>query len=556
MKTQTSAVNINRSRGDFFYPEAHVRDAGAGLSERTVHYISDVKEDPAWVREFRLRGLKTFLEKTLPTHWASKDLEAIDFDKIRYYLSPGTETKRSWEDVPEDIKRTFERLGIPESERKFLAGVEAQFDSEAVYSNIKKAVSDQGVIFVGSTEGLKKYPEIFRKWFSKVIPTADNKFSALNSAVFSGGSFIYVPPGVKVKHPLQAYFRINAENFGQFERTLIIADEGSEVMYMEGCTAPKFTTATLHSAVVELVAMPGAKIQYVTVQNWAPNVFNLVTKRGMAMEEAEIKWIDCNIGSRLTMKYPGVVLKGRKARGEVISIALAGDGQHQDTGAKMIHAADETTSNIVSKSISVGKGRATYRGLVHVPKHLKGCKNNTECDALLINSTSRTDTYPAITVRGPGHTHPPEASVSQISLCGLFKWRQFEPEMILLAVGWYLRFSLSYRDVEELLAERGLLVDHVTVWRWVQRYAPEIQRRLRPRLRPTNDSWRVDETYIRVKGKWVYLYRAVDSSGATIDFLLSAKRDTAAAERFLSKALGGENHPAPPRVINTDEHAG
>ncbi len=296
------------------------------------------------MREFRLRGLKTFLEKPLPTHWASKDLEAIDFDKIRYYLSPGTETKRSWEEVPEDIKRTFERLGIPEQERKFLAGVEAQFDSEAVYSNIKKAVGEQGVIFVGSTEGLKNYPEIFRKWFGKVIPIADNKFSALNSAVFSGGSFIYVPPGVKVKHPLQAYFRINAENFGQFERTLIIADEGSEVTYMEGCTAPKFNTPTLHSAVVELVALKGAKIQYITVQNWASNVFNLVTKRGLAHENAEVKWIDCNIGSRLTMKYPGVIMKGRKARGEVLSIALANDGQHQDTGAKMIHAADETTS--------------------------------------------------------------------------------------------------------------------------------------------------------------------------------------------------------------------
>src|ERR1700740_1238012 len=403
MKTETKAVDINRNIGDFAYPEVHVRDAGAGLSEKTIHYISDVKEDPDWVREFRLRGLKTFLEKPLPTHWASKDPEAIRFNKIPSYLSPGTEAKRSWDEVPDDIKRTFERLGIPEQERKFLAGVEAQFDSEAVYSNIKKAVGEQGVIFVGSREGLKDHPEIFRKWFGKVIPTGDNKFSALNSAVFSGGSFIYVPPGVKVKHPLQAYFRINAENFGQFERTLIIADEGSEVVYMEGCTAPKFSTSTLHSAVVELVALKGAKIQYITVQNWANNVFNLVTKRGVAHEEAEIKWIDCNIGRRLPMKDPGVGLKGRKARGEVLSIALAGDGQHQDTGAKMVHAADETTSNIISKSISIGKGRATYRGLVHVPKNFKNCKNTTECDALLINATSRTDTYPAITVRGTGN---------------------------------------------------------------------------------------------------------------------------------------------------------
>src|ERR1700746_1173958 len=424
MKTETSAVDINRSIGDFAYPEVHVRDAGRGLSEKTIHYISDVKEDPDWVREYRLRGLKTFLEKPLPTHWASKDLEAIDFDKIRYYLAPGTGPKRSWEEVPEDIKRTFERLGIPEQERKFLAGVEAQFDSEAVYSNIKKAVGEQGVIFVGSTEGLKNYPEIFRPWFSKVSPVGDNKFSALNSAVFSGGSFIYVPPGVKVKHPLQAYFRINAENFGQFERTLIIADEGSEVMYMEGCSAPKFTTTALHSAGVELVALPGAKIQYVTVQNWSSNVFNLVTKRGLAMEEAEIKWIACNMGERLTMKYPGVVLKGRKSRGEVISIALAGDGQHQDTGAKMIHAADETTSNIVSKSISAGKGHEPYRAWVHIPKHLKGCKNNTECDALLINSTSRTDTYPTITVRGTGNSTQHEASVSQIGTEQIFYMQQ------------------------------------------------------------------------------------------------------------------------------------
>ncbi len=319
MSTANNTIDINRDIGDFSYEVKHQRDAGIGLTEKTIDYIVDAKEEPDWIREFRKNAYHIFKNKPLPTHWAGNELNEIDFDVIRYYLASGDAPKRSWEDVPEDIKRTFERLGIPESERKFLAGVEAQFDSEAVYSNIKKAVSDQGVIFVGSTEGLKKYPEIFRKWFSKVIPTADNKFSALNSAVFSGGSFIYVPPGVKVKHPLQAYFRINAENFGQFERTLIIADEGSEVMYMEGCTAPKFTTATLHSAVVELVALKGAKIQYVTVQNWSPNVFNLVTKRGLAMEEAEIKWIDCNIGSRLTMKYPGVVLKGRKARGEGIS---------------------------------------------------------------------------------------------------------------------------------------------------------------------------------------------------------------------------------------------
>ena len=421
---ENPAVGIDQAAGDFTYDVAYKYDAGSGLNEDTVRYISAVKKEAPWILDFRLAALKTFFAKPMPTHGATKDLENIDFDKIRYYLSQGQKPKRTWDEVPEDIKRTFERLGIPEQERKFLAGVEAQFDSEAAYSNIKDIVAKQGVIFVNSTEGLREHPELFRKYFGKVIPTGDNKFSALNSAVFSGGSFIYVPKGVKVAQPLQAYFRINAENFGQFERTLIIADEGSEVTYMEGCTAPKFSTSTLHSAVVELVALKGAKIQYITVQNWAPNVFNLVTKRGVAHENAEIKWIDCNIGSRLTMKYPGVVLKGRKARGEVISIALANDGQHQDTGAKMIHAADETTSTIISKSISVGQGRATYRGQVHMPKHLKNCKNNTECDALLINSHSRTDTYPAISVRGQGNACQHEASVSQISEEQIFYMQQ------------------------------------------------------------------------------------------------------------------------------------
>jgi Fe-S cluster assembly protein SufB len=418
------AIDIDREKGNFSYPENYTYDAGVGLSEKVVNYITDVKGEDTWIRNFRLKALRIFNTKPLPTHWATKDLETIDFDKIRYYLASGQKPKRSWDEVPDDIKETFERLGIPENERKFLAGVEAQFDSEAAYSNIKEAVGKQGVIFIGSTEGLMKHPEIFRKWFGRVIPTGDNKFSALNSAVFSGGSFIYIPPGVKVSHPLQAYFRINAENFGQFERTLIIADEGSEVTYMEGCTAPKFNTATLHSAVVELVALKGAKIEYITVQNWSSNVFNLVTKRAIAEEDATVKWIDCNIGSRLTMKYPGVILKGRRARGEVLSIALANDGQHQDTGAKMVHAADETTSNIIAKSISVGQGRSTYRGMVHIPKHLKGCKNNTECDALLINSNSRTETYPAITVRGNRNSVQHEASVSKVSEEQIFYMQQ------------------------------------------------------------------------------------------------------------------------------------
>ena len=436
-----NTIEIDREESNFHYDVNYKHDAGMGLSEDTIDYIAKVKGEDQWITDFRKKALGVFHEKKMPTHWASEDLDSINFDEIRYYLSAGEAPKRSWDDVPDEMKETFERLGIPEKERRFLAGVEAQFDSEAAYSNVKDAVAEQGVIFVNSSEGLAEHADIFRKWFGKVIPTGDNKFSALNSAVFSGGSFIYVPPGVKVKHPLQAYFRINAEQFGQFERTLIIVDEGAELTYMEGCTAPKFETTTLHSAVVELVAMKDAKIQYITVQNWSANVFNLVTKRGLAHENAEVRWIDCNIGSRLTMKYPGVVMKGTGARGEVISIALANDGQHQDTGAKMIHAADNTTSNVVSKSISVGEGRSTYRGQVHIPKHLKGCKNNTECDALLINSKSRTDTYPAITVRGNKHSTQHEASVSQVSEEQIFYMKQrglSEAEAMSLSVNGFV----------------------------------------------------------------------------------------------------------------------
>jgi Fe-S cluster assembly protein SufB len=446
-----NAIDIDRAKGDFHFPENHKYDAGVGLSTDTINYISDVKNDPDWVRAYRLKAYETFLSKPMPTNWATEDLNNIHFDKIRYYLADGQKPMRNWEDVPAEVLETFERLGVPEQERAFLAGVEAQYDSETAYSSVKEELEKDGVIFVNSTEGLKEHEEIFRPWFGKVIPTGDNKFSALNSAVFSGGSFIYIPKGLKVKHPLQAYFRINSENFGQFERTLIIADEGAEVMYMEGCTAPKFESTTLHSAVVELVAMKGAKIQYVTVQNWSSNVFNLVTKRGLAHEDAEVRWIDCNIGSRLTMKYPGVVMKGERARGEVISIALANDGQHQDTGAKMIHAADNTTSNVVSKSISVGEGRATYRGQVLIPKHLKGCKNNTECDALMINSNSKTDTYPAITVRGNQHVTQHEASVSQVSQEMLFYMQQrgiSEAAAMSLAVNGFINDLVSEFPME------------------------------------------------------------------------------------------------------------
>jgi len=449
--TQEHAFDIDYEKGNFHFPEQYQYDAGTGLSEDTVRYISEVKGEEEWLRDFRLKALEQFQKKPLPTNWASQDLENIDFSKIRYYLSKGQQPSRSWDEVPDDVKQTFERLGVPEQERKFLAGVEAQFDSEAAYSRMKEELEEQGVIFVGSNEGLREYPEIFRPYFGKVIPVSDNKFAALNSAVFSGGSFIYVPKGVKLEQPLQAYFRINAENFGQFERTLIIADEGAEVTYMEGCTAPSFETATLHSAVVELVALKGAKLQYITVQNWSNNVYNLVTKRGMADEDAEVRWIDCNIGSRLTMKYPSVVLKGRRARGEVLSIALANDKQHQDTGAKMMHLADETSSNIISKSISVGEGHATYRGQVHMPKHLKQCKNNTECDALLINATSRTDTYPAITTRGERNTVQHEASVSKVSAEQIFYMMQrglSESEAMSLAVNGFVNDLMKHFPME------------------------------------------------------------------------------------------------------------
>lgn len=438
--------------GDFSVAENYAFNAGIGLSEDTVRYISKIKNEDEWLTQFRLDALKTFNAMDNPTHWATDRLNELDFSKIRYYLAKEKKNSRSWDDVPEDVKKTFERLGVPEQERKFLAGVDAQFDSESAYSSMKAHLEEQGVIFVGPDEALKKYPEIFKKYFCSVIPVNDSKYSALNSAAFSGGSFIYVPKGVKVKQPLQAYFRINAESFGQFERTLIIADEGAELMYMEGCTAPRFETSTLHSGVVELVALKGAKIQYVTVQNWSNNIFNLVTQRGRAEEDAEIKWIDCNVGSGLTMKYPTVVLAGKRARGEVVSIALANHGQHQDTGAKMIHLADETSSNIVSKSISITDGRASYRGLVYMPESVKGCKNNTVCDALLINSNSRNDTYPAIVCSGDDNFVQHEASVSKLSEEQIFYMRQrgiSEKDAMSLAVNGFVndlvrQFPMEY----------------------------------------------------------------------------------------------------------------
>ncbi len=424
MSTPSPDIPPQGGRGDFSYPEAHAYDAGYGLSEATIDYICDAKGEPGWLREFRKAALRKFFSMPQPLHWAPREIAGLDFDKIRYYLAAASPGRKSWDEVPESVKRTFERLGVPEQERAFLAGVDAQYDSETAYNNLRAELTKKGVIFVNPTEGLTAYESLFRPWFGKVIPVGDNKYAALNHAAFSGGSFIYVPKGVKLAAPLQAYFRINSRSMGQFERTLIIADEGAELMYMEGCTAPKYETATLHSGVVELVALPGAKIQYVTVQNWATNVYNLVIQRGLAMREAEIRWIDCNIGSGVTMKYPGVILQGERARGEVVSISIARDGQLQDTGARMIHAAPGTTSNIVAKSVSIGHGRASYRGEVRVQPGAEGCRNHTECDALLLNAESRSDTYPAISVRGDRPVVQHEASVSQVDEEMLFYMQQ------------------------------------------------------------------------------------------------------------------------------------
>ncbi|MBI4210419.1 MAG: Fe-S cluster assembly protein SufB [Candidatus Diapherotrites archaeon] len=385
---------------------------GKGLNEETVRKISAMKNEPGWMLDFRLRALKAFTERPMP-QWGP-DLSEINFDEIIYYMSAGSQKRRSWEEVPEDVKKTFDRLGIPEAERKVLAGVEAQYDSEVMYSSIRADLEKQGVVFMSMDEGLRRYPDIVREHFGKVIPLNDNKFASLNSAVWSGGSFVFVPKNVKVDIPLQAYFRINAESFGQFERTLIIADEGAQAHYIEGCSAPRFTTQSLHSAVVEVIAKPGAHVRYTTIQNWAPNIYNLVTKRAFAYRDATVSWVDGNIGSKITQKYPAIYLMGEGARGEVLSVALAGKGQHQDAGAKVIHSAPNTTSTITSKSISKDGGRTSYRGLVKV---LRGCKNvrsNVMCDALLLDKESRTDTYPYVEIDEPSATIAHEAKVGKI----------------------------------------------------------------------------------------------------------------------------------------------
>ena len=386
-----------------------------GLSEEVVREISSLKNEPAWMTEIRVKAFHHFMERPMPNWGNTSMLEEIDFDKICYYLRSSDATEKNWEDVPEDIRNTFDKLGIPEAEQKWLSGVTAQYESEAVYHSIRGDLEEQGVIFLDMDSGLREYPEIVKKWFCSVVPLTDNKFSALNTAVWSGGSFIYVPKGIKVEMPVQAYFRINAKNMGQFERTLIIADEGSSIHYVEGCTAPTYSTDSLHSAVVELIALPGAHIRYSTVQNWRSNVYNLVTKRGIAHENATIEWVDGNIGSKLTMKYPAVILKGEGSHAEVISVAYSGEGQHQDAGAKIHHLASNTTSKILSKSISKNGGRGSYRGMVTVSPKAENCKLNVVCDALILDESSRSDTYPTMEVSNPTARCEHEASVSKVS---------------------------------------------------------------------------------------------------------------------------------------------
>ncbi|MCY2996208.1 MAG: Fe-S cluster assembly protein SufB [Planctomycetota bacterium] len=402
---------------DFHTDSAPIFKARKGLTAEIVSQISEMKREPAWMRDFRLKALAIFESKPMPK-WGG-DI-GVHFQDIYYYLKPTDKQGRTWDEVPDEIKKTFEKLGIPEAERKFLSGVKAQFESEVVYGSLKEDLQKQGVLFTDTDSALREHPELFAEYFSKVIPPDDNKFAALNSAVWSGGSFIYVPPGVKIDFPLQAYFRINAESMGQFERTLIIVDEGASIHYVEGCTAPMYTTESLHSAVVEIIVKRGARCRYSTIQNWANNIYNLVTKRAMAYRDATMEWVDGNLGSHLTMKYPAVYLMEPGARGEILSIAFAGHGQHQDTGAKLVFCAPHTTGQIVSKSISKSGGRSSYRGLVKVEKGAVGAKCKVVCDALILDAKSRSDTYPYIEIAEQDVSIGHEASVSRIGEEQLF----------------------------------------------------------------------------------------------------------------------------------------
>ncbi len=409
---------LDKYKYGFSDPDVAVFRTPKGLSREVVQQISAMKDEPPWMLEFRLKALDHFLARPMPT-WGG-DLSRLNLDEIYYYVRPAEKEQRSWDEVPETIKQTFDRLGIPEAEQKFLAGVGAQYESEMVYHNIQEHLAAQGVIFLSIEDGLKQQPDLFREHFGTVIPMTDNKFAALNSAVWSGGSFIYVPRGVKVDLPLQAYFRLNSANIGQFERTLIIADEGAQVHYVEGCTAPIYSTDSFHSGVIEIVVKKGARVRYTTIQNWSVNVYNLVTQRAIVHEDATMEWVDANLGSKLTMKYPSCYLVGKGAHGEILSMAFAAAGQHQDAGGKAIHMAPYTSSKITSKSISKGGGRASYRGLLKVYKGAEGAKANVVCDALLLDPQSRSDTYPSIEIDEDNVSVGHEASVSKVGEEQLF----------------------------------------------------------------------------------------------------------------------------------------
>jgi Fe-S cluster assembly protein SufB len=403
----------------FHDPETgYAYKAPKGLSREVVESISSYKDEPQWMRDFRLKALDHFLSRPTPL-WGA-NLGTIDWDDIHYFVRASEKASRDWDEVPDDIKKTFDRLGIPEAERKFLAGVGAQYESEVVYHQVREDLERQGVVFLDMDSGLREHEDVVREHWATVIPPNDNKLAALNSAVWSGGSFVYVPKGVKVEMPLQAYFRINTENMGQFERTLIIAEEGSDVHYIEGCTAPVYSTDSLHSAVVEIIAKPGSRVRYTTVQNWSQNVYNLVTKRAIAQERATMEWVDCNLGSKITMKYPSIYLLGPEAHGEILSIAFAGAGQHQDAGGKIIHAAPRTTSSVFSKSISKDGGRSTYRGLLEVAKGATEARSKVVCDALLLDPESRSDTYPTIRIDENDADIGHEATVSKVGEEQLF----------------------------------------------------------------------------------------------------------------------------------------
>ncbi len=402
----------------FNMPDTSVVKTLKGLSSEVVKQISQNKNEPTWMLDYRLKALETFLGKTMPT-WGV-DLSGINFDDIYYYLKPVDFEKKSWDDVPEEIKTTFERLGVPQAEREFLAGVKAQYDSEVAYSSLVSELADEGVIFLSTDEALKKYPELFEEYFGKVVPAGDNKFSALNSAVWSGGSFVYIPKGVHVKRPLQAYFRINGLKMGQFERTLIIADEGSYAHYVEGCTSPVYAVDSLHAAVVEVIVKKGARFRYTTIQNWSNNVYNLVTKRARVEENGVMEWVDGNLGSLKTMKYPSCYLVGDNSHGEVLSIAYASGNMHQDAGAKMYHIGKNTSSTIISKSISANGGRTSYRGTVDVSPASKNAKIRVECDALILDEKSASDTFPVMRINESSANVEHEASVSKIGEEKLF----------------------------------------------------------------------------------------------------------------------------------------